>query len=125
MPPKRARARGSEEADGGVVSKKPKAVGRKKGARKMPPPLPAGEVLSDFSKKEWVIGASVGKGGFGEIYLAAPQGSSASMTVARHVIKIVSGGPSWPFCLWTINSSPLASWYVTAPGTPREWTAVH
>lgn len=101
MPPKRVRARGRDEADGGVVSKKQKAVVRKKGTWKMPPPLPAGEVLSDFGKKQWVIGASVGKGGFGEIYLAAPHGSSASVAVARHVIKIVSGGPSWLFFLRT------------------------
>lgn len=119
MPPKRVRARGREEADGGVVSKKQKAVVRKKGTWKMPPPLPAGEVLSDFGKKQWVIGASVGKGGFGEIYLAAPHGSSASVAVARHVIKIVSGGPSWSFFLRTISGSKAYKWvYVTTPGTP-------
>lgn len=86
MPPKRRRVHGREEADGAVVSKRP----RKKGAWKMPPPLPAGEVLRDFDKKQWVLGTSVGKGGFGEIYLAAPHGSSASVASAKHVIKIVS-----------------------------------
>lgn len=87
MPPKRRRVQGREEADGAVVSKRP----RKKSAWKMPPPLPAGEVLSDFEKKQWVLGTSVGKGGFGEIYLAAPHGSSASVASAKHVLKIVSG----------------------------------
>ena len=86
MPPKRRRVQGREESDGAVVSKRP----RKKGAWKMPPPLPAGEVLRDFNKKQWVLGTSVGKGGFGEIYLAAPHGSSASVASAKHVIKIVS-----------------------------------
>ncbi len=58
--------------------------------RKMPPPLPKGEVLTDAIKKQqWVIGSSIGKGGFGEIYLAFKKGSSTAAT-AQHVIKIVS-----------------------------------
>lgn len=63
----------------------------KKNGRKMPPPLPEREVLTDHSKKKWVIGTSIGKGGFGEIYLATPQGNGkkASSEKAEHVIKIV------------------------------------
>ncbi|XP_044020349.1 serine/threonine-protein kinase VRK1-like [Aphidius gifuensis] len=46
----------------------------KKGANgyKMPDPINAGEVLTDMAKKQWIIGKSIGVGGFGEIYSAAP-----------------------------------------------------
>lgn len=67
----------------------PKAKGKKAGARKMPPPLPPGEVLTDAIRKEqWVIGSSIGKGGFGEIYIATLKGQDIKK--AEHVIKIVS-----------------------------------
>ena len=57
----------------------------------MPPPLPKGEVLTDAIKKgQWVIGTSIGKGGFGEIYMANKHGSSSAAN-AQFVIKIVSG----------------------------------
>ena len=57
----------------------------------MPPPLPSGERLTDYERKQWVLGDSVGKGGFGEIYLAARSDASTSTctAAARHVIKIV------------------------------------
>lgn len=65
----------------------PKAKG-KKAARKMPPPMPTGEVLTDgIKREEWVLGPSIGKGGFGEIYLASRRGTKSP---ADHVIKIVS-----------------------------------
>lgn len=68
----------------------PKSKGRKAVARKMPPPLPTGEVLTDgIKKQQWVIGSSIGKGGFGEIYMATPKGQD--LKKAEHVIKIVSG----------------------------------
>ena len=96
MPPKRkAGARGPKEAtDSGEEPKSkrvcaaPKAGANKKSrAYKMPPPLPAGEVLSDVTHKlSWSLGESVGKGGFGEIYRASPIGGSKSV---QHVIKIV------------------------------------
>lgn len=67
----------------------PKAKGKKAGARKMPPPLPKGEVLTDaIRKQQWVIGASIGTGGFGEIYIATQKGQDIAN--AKHVIKIVS-----------------------------------
>lgn len=68
---------------------KPKAK-KKPGAWKMPPPLPAGEVLTDNAKKQWVLGDSVGKGGFGEIYLASRYGGGASSSDGEYVVKIVS-----------------------------------
>ena len=53
----------------------------------MPPPLPKGEVFEDILKIQWLLGSSVGKGGFGEIYLATRM--SASSSKAEYVIKIV------------------------------------
>lgn len=95
MPPKRKRAT-TEETDGDTASKpagkKPRAAskGSSQAARKMPPPLPAGELFTDLVKKQWLLGTSVGKGGFGEIYLAAQKGQSAAVKSAQYVIKVVS-----------------------------------
>ena len=59
-------------------------------ARKMPPPLPKGEVVIDaIEKRKWTVGSSIGKGGFGEIYTASKHGSSSGGN-AEFVIKIVS-----------------------------------
>lgn len=38
---------------------------------KLPEPIPKGEVLRDVKKQKWIIGPSIGIGGFGEIYSAA------------------------------------------------------
>lgn len=57
-----------------AATKKPKvakkvAVKKKtQNGYKMPAPIPRGEVLTDFTKKAWEIGTSIGVGGFGEIY---------------------------------------------------------
>jgi len=67
----------------------PKAKGKKAAVRNMPPPIPYGEIVTDGVKKEqWVIGPSIGKGGFGEIYLTARKGKDAKN--GENVIKIVS-----------------------------------
>lgn len=68
---------------------KAKVKGKKAVVRKMPAPIPNGEIVTDGVKKQqWVIGASIGKGGFGVIYLAALKGKDTTST--EHVIKIVS-----------------------------------
>lgn len=93
MPPKRQDGKKVTGAKDSVPQakrpcvSKPKA--KKSGPYKMPPPLPAGEVISDMAKRSWKLGVSVGKGGFGEIYRAAPLGPSAASQLADHVIKIV------------------------------------
>lgn len=51
----------------------------------MPERLPFGEILEDIHKKQWKLGISIGKGGFGEIYSALEGGFKS----AEHVIKIV------------------------------------
>lgn len=94
MPPKRkATTRGPKEAtdseDDVPKSKRPcppKPRAKKRGPYKMPEPLPAGEVLTDVLKRRWQLAESVGKGGFGEIYRAAPVGTQEK----NYVIKIVS-----------------------------------
>lgn len=59
---------------------------------KMPEPLPNGLILKDIAKKEWKLGPSIGKGGFGEIYSAQKCGDSPSRKSSSYpyVIKIVS-----------------------------------
>ena len=89
---KRAAGQDKDETDGSVFGKMPKKPKSKKvpvkhGAWKMPPPLPVGELLTDFSGKQWRIGSSVGKGGFGEIYSA----SSTKGSNKDYVIKVVGG----------------------------------
>lgn len=94
MPAKRkAAARRRKEAtdseDEVPQSKRPcpsKPRAKKSGPYKMPPPLPAGEVLTDLAKCGWELGKSVGKGGFGEIYHTTPAGKAQD---ANYVIKIV------------------------------------
>ena len=79
-----ARGTGAKKAGAATGNEKKKRAG----AYKMPPPLPKGEILTDFRKSKWCLGTSVGKGGFGEIYTACPSGKSIDS--AQYVIKIVS-----------------------------------
>uniref|UniRef100_A0A915IPL0 non-specific serine/threonine protein kinase n=1 Tax=Romanomermis culicivorax TaxID=13658 RepID=A0A915IPL0_ROMCU len=58
MPPKRKAAAGAKQAGGNC----------RKYA--MAPILPAGEILCDFNKRNWVLGRSFASGGFGRIYMA-------------------------------------------------------
>lgn len=44
---------------------------------RLPDPLPPGEILTDNTKKSWVLGESIGVGGFGEIYTARPASSDS------------------------------------------------
>lgn len=53
---------------------------------KFPDHIPKGEILIDLSKKKWKIGASIGKGGFGEIYSAQEYDSKSS--TFPYVVKI-------------------------------------
>lgn len=45
-----------------------KRAPKKKGGYQMPDPIPAGEILKDVSKGQWILGKSIGVGGFGEVY---------------------------------------------------------
>lgn len=67
-----------------MTDKKP----RKKKGYQMPDHLPKGEKLQSVNKKEWILGPSIGIGGFGEIYSAAEADNKKSSY--SYVIKIVS-----------------------------------
>lgn len=62
MPPKR---KTSEKETPSTPAK-----GKMKKVYGKAPELPEGELLTDFSKKQWRLGRSIGSGGFGRIYLA-------------------------------------------------------
>lgn len=53
---------------------------------RLPDPLPPGEKLLDNTKKEWIVGESIGRGGFGEIYTAKPANDKTENW--NYVIKI-------------------------------------
>lgn len=68
--------------------KKPAAKGKK--GFVMPEPIPLGEVLTDIHKRQWKVGPSIGKGGFGEIYTACEKDSKVHVDKYPYVVKIVS-----------------------------------
>ena len=47
-------------------------------------PLPKGEVLMDMTNKEWIIGTSIGSGGFGDIYTCRPKADRTE----KYVMKV-------------------------------------
>uniref|UniRef100_A0A8C6M285 non-specific serine/threonine protein kinase n=1 Tax=Nothobranchius furzeri TaxID=105023 RepID=A0A8C6M285_NOTFU len=75
---------------------KTKAAGKGKAPakRKLAEEFPPGEVLTDTGKKSWKLGAPIGKGGFGLIYLADPNSDKPVGTDARYVIKVVKQLPA-------------------------------
>ncbi len=109
MPPRRKRKATDDAVDESgpsKVAKKPKAAPKRMDKRVMPAPIPIGEILDDFNKKQWKIGGSVGKGGFGEIYLATPCGSKAINQTAQYAVKVVSVHvleESTPLCLYLLR----------------------
>ncbi|XP_011872507.1 PREDICTED: serine/threonine-protein kinase VRK1-like [Vollenhovia emeryi] len=69
------------------AAKAAKRVPKKKGGYQMPEPIPAGEILMDLSKSRWILGKSIGVGGFGEVYSAAPYSGNIPKEY-NNVIKI-------------------------------------
>ncbi len=60
----------------------PKSAGKKAKASKagyrMPEPMPEGTVLTGMTgHKKWILGPSIGVGGFGEIYCGREEGVAA------------------------------------------------
>ncbi|XP_064403062.1 serine/threonine-protein kinase VRK1-like isoform X2 [Halichondria panicea] len=81
MPPKK-----KTTEDGKSKPAAKKAQAKSVGGRKMPPPMPKGAELTDFTKKtSWTLGSSIGKGGFGEIYSASKAGERKN---EHYVVKI-------------------------------------
>ncbi|XP_011693702.1 PREDICTED: serine/threonine-protein kinase VRK1-like [Wasmannia auropunctata] len=106
---------------------KPKRAPKKKGGYQMPEPIPAGEILSDISKGKWILGKSIGVGGFGEVYSAAPYSEKIPKDYPN-VIKIEphGNGPLFVemhFYMRNCKPDEIASWQkkkkLAALGMPR------
>jgi len=81
--PAKKQARGGS-ANGRATPKKRVAAN----GFKLPDPIPAGVIVSDIAKNEWIIGKSIGQGGFGEIYLASNNTSQPVNDKAKFVVKV-------------------------------------
>ncbi|XP_042238964.1 serine/threonine-protein kinase VRK1-like isoform X1 [Homarus americanus] len=55
---------------------------------KLPNPIAPGIIITDVGKKQWIIGNSIGVGGFGEIYLASEDIQNPVSSLADCVIKV-------------------------------------
>ncbi|XP_028994844.1 serine/threonine-protein kinase VRK1 [Betta splendens] len=64
------------------------AKGKAPAKRKLAEEFPPGEVLTDTGKKAWKLGAPIGQGGFGLIYLADENSAKPVGANARYVIKV-------------------------------------
>uniref|UniRef100_A0A8C7REW3 non-specific serine/threonine protein kinase n=1 Tax=Oncorhynchus mykiss TaxID=8022 RepID=A0A8C7REW3_ONCMY len=93
---------------------KAQAAGKGRGPakRKLAEEFPLGEVLTDTSKKSWKLGAPIGQGGFGLLYLGK-----------RSMAK-------WLYCL--VNCPPLSSFFVlkfymraAKPDLIQSWMTSH
>ncbi|XP_062325738.1 serine/threonine-protein kinase VRK1 [Osmerus eperlanus] len=69
---------------------KAKAVGKGRGPakRKLAEEFPPGEILTDTGKKSWKLGAPIGQGGFGLLYLADENAPKPVGANAAYVIKV-------------------------------------
>ncbi|XP_003488762.1 serine/threonine-protein kinase VRK1 [Bombus impatiens] len=91
-----------------------KRAHKKKGAYKLPDPISVGEILTDMAKKQWILGKSIGIGGFGEIYSAAPYNGKIPKEYTN-VIKIEphGNGPLFVemhFYMRNAKSDEINSW---------------
>ncbi|XP_054594745.1 serine/threonine-protein kinase VRK1 isoform X2 [Nothobranchius furzeri] len=111
---------------------KTKAAGKGKAPakRKLAEEFPPGEVLTDTGKKSWKLGAPIGKGGFGLIYLADPNSDKPVGTDARYVIKVEprENGPLFSelhFYMRAAKPDIIHTWMKTHRlkhlGVPRYW----
>ncbi|KAG8449131.1 hypothetical protein GDO86_015980 [Hymenochirus boettgeri] len=98
--------------------------------RKLAEEFPPGEVLTDSGKKQWKLGLPVGQGGFGRLYLADANTSTAVGTDASYVIKVepVDNGPLFSelkFYMRAAKSEQIQKWTSTHKlkylGVPRYW----
>ncbi|XP_074516798.1 serine/threonine-protein kinase VRK1 isoform X2 [Sebastes fasciatus] len=112
----------------------PKAKAAKKGRapakRKLAEEFPPGEVLTDTGKKPWKLGAPIGQGGFGLIYLADENSAKAVGADAPYVIKVEpsDNGPLFSelkFYMRAAKPDLIQSWMKTRKlknlGVPRYW----
>ncbi|KAM4624838.1 serine/threonine-protein kinase VRK1 [Polymixia lowei] len=111
---------------------KAKASGKGRGPakRKLAEEFPPGEVLTDTGKKAWKLGAPIGQGGFGLIYLADENSAKDVGTDAPYVIKVEpsDNGPLFSelkFYMRAAKPSLIQSWVKSHKmkylGVPNYW----
>lgn len=113
---------------------KGKAAGGGKGKapakRKLAEQFPPGEVLTDTGKKAWKLGAPVGQGGFGLIYLADENSAKPVGPDAPYVIKVEpsENGPLFSelkFYMRAAKPELIQNWMRShkqkSLGVPRYW----
>lgn len=120
MPPK-----GKAAAAGGGKGK-----ARAPAKRKLAEEFPPGEVLTDTGKKSWKLGAPIGQGGFGLIYLADENSAKPVGSDAPYVIKVEpsDNGPLFSelkFYMRAAKPELIQSWArsrkLKSLGVPRYW----
>lgn len=104
--------------------------GRAPPKRKLAEEFPPGEVLTDTGKKAWKLGAPVGQGGFGLIYLADENSAKPVGADARYVIKVEpsDNGPLFSelkFYMRAAKPELITNWIKShkqkSLGVPRYW----
>ncbi|KAK0131702.1 Serine/threonine-protein kinase VRK1 [Merluccius polli] len=111
---------------------KAKAPGKARGPakRKLAEEFPPGEVLTDNAKKSWKLGAPIGQGGFGLIYLANETSAQVVGADARYVIKVEpsENGPLFSelkFYMRAARTDLIQSWMKSRKmkylGVPKYW----
>lgn len=69
--------------------------GRAPSKRKLAEEFPAGEVLTDTGRKSWKLGAPVGRGGFGLIYLGNPTAVHLLLLAVMTRVRCLVLGDAW------------------------------
>ncbi|CAJ1074249.1 serine/threonine-protein kinase VRK1 isoform X2 [Xyrichtys novacula] len=111
---------------------KAKAAGRVRAPakRKLAEKFSPGEVLTDMAKKSWKLGAPVGQGGFGLIYLAEENSAKPVGADARYVVKVEpsDSGPLFSelkFYMRAAKPDQIRNWMksqkLKSLGVPRYW----
>lgn len=104
--------------------------GRAPAKRKLAEEFPPGEVLTDTGKKSWKLGAPIGMGGFGLLYLAEENSEKPVGPDARYVIKVEpsENGPLFSelkFYMRAAKPDLIQSWLkahkLKHVGVPRYW----
>lgn len=110
----------------------PKAGGKRRAPakRKLAEEFPPGEVLTATGKKSWKLGAPIGQGGFGIIYLAEENSAKAVGADARYVMKVEpsDNGPLFSelhFYMRAAKPESIERWMKSHKlkhlGVPRYW----
>ncbi|KAM4723392.1 serine/threonine-protein kinase VRK1 isoform 1-T3 [Anableps anableps] len=111
---------------------KAKALGKGKAPakRKLAEEFPPGEVLTDTGKRSWKLGAPIGKGGFGLLYLAEQNSEKPVGPDAHYVIKVEpsENGPLFSelhFYMRAAKPDLIQNWLKAQKlkhvGVPRYW----